>query len=163
LRGHKLAPADADEWVYQPGLPASARIPVSGAFEAVDLQLADWLRGKRIDTAEWSTQEWIHFLRGLPRELGAARMRRLDSAWKLTESGNDEILDQWLLMAIRNHYEPAYPRLEEFLTMVGRRKYVKPLYDALDFKRATAIYDRARPLYHPITQATLDALIAAKK
>jgi hypothetical protein len=65
-------------------------------------------------------------------------------------------------MAIRNHYEPAYPRLEEFLMTVGRRKYIKPLYDALDLKRATAIYDMARPMYHPITQATLDALIAAK-
>jgi leukotriene-A4 hydrolase len=163
LRNHMLAPADVNEWVYQPGLPVSARVRASEAFEAVDLQLADWLRGKKIDTAAWSTQEWLHFLRGLPRELGAARMRRLDSAWKLTKSGNDEILDQWLLMAIRNHYEPAYPRLEEFLTTVGRRKYVKPLYDALDLKRATAIYDNARPLYHPITQATLDALIAAKK
>ena len=66
-------------------------------------------------------------------------------------------------MAIRNHYEPAYPRLEEFLMTVGRRKYVKPLYDALDSKRAAAIYENARPLYHPITQATIDALIAAKK
>jgi leukotriene-A4 hydrolase len=163
LRSHMLAPANGNEWVFQPGLPASARAPVSKAFEAVDLQLSDWLRGKNIDTAAWSTQEWLHFLRGLPRELGAARMRRLDSAWKLTKSGNDEILDQWLLMAIRNHYEPAYPRLEEFLMTVGRRKYVKPLYEALDLKRAAAIYDKARPLYHPITQATLDALIAAKK
>jgi aminopeptidase N len=163
LRNHMPAPADVNEWVYRPGLPASARVPQSGAFESVDLQLTDWLRGMKIDTAEWSTQEWLHFLRGLPRDLGAARMRRLDSAWKLTGSGNDEILDQWLLMAIRNHYEPADPRLEEFLMTVGRRKYVKPLYDALDLKRATAIYDKARPMYHPITQATLDALIAAKK
>jgi leukotriene-A4 hydrolase len=163
LRSHMLAPADTDEWVYRPGLPASARVPASEAFEAVDLQLANWLQGKKIDTTEWSTQEWLHFLRGLPRELGVARMRRLDSAWKLTASGNDEILDQWLLMAIRNHYEPANPRLEEFLMTVGRRKYVKPLYDALDSKHAAAIYDKARPMYHPITQATIDALIAAKK
>jgi leukotriene-A4 hydrolase len=129
----------------------------------VDLALADWLRGKNIDTAKWSTQEWLHFLRGLPLKLDGGQMRRLDSAWRLTESGNDEILNQWLLMAIRNHYEPAYPRLEEFLLTVGRRKYVKPLYDELDLKRATAIYDKARPGYHPITQATLDALIAAKQ
>jgi hypothetical protein len=162
LRNHMLAPADVNEWVYRPGLPASAQVARSDAFESVDLQLADWLRGKKIDTAEWSTQEWLHFLRGLPRELGAARMRRLDTEWHLTGSGNDEILDQWLLMAIRNHYETAYPRLEEFLMTVGRRKYVKPLYEALDSKRATDIYEKARPLYHPITQATLDALIAAK-
>jgi leukotriene-A4 hydrolase len=154
---------EVNEWVYQPGLPASARVPVSEAFQSVDLKLADWLRGKKIDTVEWSTQEWLHFLRGLPEKLGLARMRRLDSSWRLTESANDEILDQWLLMAIRNGYEPAYPRLEEFLMTVGRRKYIKPLYEALDRNRAAAIYEKARPMYHPITQATLDALIAAKK
>jgi len=175
LRNHLLEPAvqavprisagriDINEWVFQPGLPATAQAPVSEAFQSVDLKLADWLRGKKIDTREWSTQEWLHFLRGLPQNLTAARMRRLDSAWRLTESANDEILDQWLLMAIRNRYEPAYPRLEEFLLTVGRRKYIKPLYDALDSKRALAIYEKARPLYHPITQATIDALIAAKK
>ncbi len=154
---------DVNEWVFQPGLPVSARIPVSEAFQSVDLALADWLKNKKIETSEWSTQEWLHFLRGLPRDLGAARMRRLDTSWRLTESNNDEILDQWLLMAIRNHYEPAYPRLEEFLMTVGRRKYVKPLYDAMDAKGAAALYEKARPLYHPITQATLDALIAAKQ
>jgi leukotriene A-4 hydrolase/aminopeptidase len=154
---------DVNEWVYQPGLPATAPVPVSEAFQSVDLKLADWLRGKKIDTTEWSTQEWLHFLRGMPEKPGVTRMRRLDSSWRLTESPNDEILDQWLLMAIRNGYEPAYPRLEEFLVTVGRRKYVKPLYDALDRNRAAAIYEKARPMYHPITQATLDALMAAKK
>lgn len=170
LRTHLLTagpqtahPIDVNEWVYQPGLPVSVQAPVSEAFQSVDLKMADWLRGKKIDTTEWSTQEWLHFLRGLPEKLGVTRMRRLDSSWRLTESSNAEILDQWLLMAIRNRYEPAYPRLEEFLLTVGRRKYIKPLYEALDVKRALAIYDKARPLYHPITQATIDALIASKK
>lgn len=156
------ARVNVKEWVYQPGLPVNAQAPDSEAFKTVDLKRADWLKGKNIETARWSTQEWLHFLRGLPEKLDGTKMRRLDS-WHLTESGNDEILDQWLLMAIRNRYEPAYPRLEEFLLTVGRRKYVKPLYDALDLKRASAIYEQARPIYHPITQMTVDALIAAKK
>ncbi len=132
----KLSPAAAtipvNQWIYQPGLPASAPVPVSDAFQTVDHDIAMWTDGGEIATAEWSTQEWLHFLRGLPRQLNPAAMRRLDSSYHLTDSGNDEILDQWLLMAIRNHYKPAYPRLEEFLMTVGRRKYVKPLYEALD-------------------------------
>ena len=161
----KAAPPDINvkEWIYQPGLPESAKAPVSELFQKVDVQLADWIMGRKIDTAAWSTQEWLHFLRGLPEKLDAAHMRRLDTAWHLTQSGNDEIHDQWLLMAVRNHYEPAYSRLEEFLMTVGRRKYVKPLYEAMDRKHAVAIYDTARPRYHPITQATIDALIAEKK
>ena len=75
-----------NEWVaFQLGLPVSARIPVSEAFQSVDLALADWLKNKKIETSEWSTQEWLHFLRGLPRDLGAARMRRLDTSWRLTD------------------------------------------------------------------------------
>ncbi len=173
MRGHLFVPdpqtkaappsVDVKEWVYQPGLPESAKAPVSELFRHVDGEIADWLKGGKIDTGAWSTQEWLHFLRGLPEKLDAPHMRRLDTSWHFTQTGNDEILDQWLLMAVRNHYEPAYPRLEEFLMTVGRRKYVKPLYEAMDPKRAAAIYDKARPVYHPITQATIDALIAAKK
>lgn len=163
----KLSPAAAtiplDQWIYQPGLPASAPVPVSEAFQTVDRDITVWTGGGDITTAEWSTQEWLHFLRGLPQQLNQAAMRRLDSLYHLTDSGNDEILDQWLLMAIRNHYKPAYPRLEEFLMTVGRRKYVKPLYEALDVKEASAIYEKARPMYHPITQATLDSIVAAKQ
>lgn len=151
-----------DEWVYQPGLPASAPTPMSDAFAAIDGQIGDWMKGKKIETAEWSTQEWLHFLRGLPKKLDAAHMHRLDSSYQLTDSHNDEILDQWLLMAVKNHYAAAYPRLEDFLTTVGRRKYVKPLYDAMDLQQAKAIYEKARPAYHPITQATIDALLAGK-
>jgi len=136
-----------EEWVFEPGLPASAIPPV---FESASA------------AGQWTTHEWLHFLRGLPEQLDSTRMRELDAAYHLTGSGNDEILDQWLLMAIRNRYEPAYPRLEEFLIEVGRSKFVKPLYEAMDRKQAVAIYEKARPGYHPITQATIDSLIAAK-
>jgi hypothetical protein len=46
---------------------------------------------------------------------------------------------------------------------VGRRKYVKPLYEAMDPKHSASIYEKARPLYHPITQATVDSVIPSKK
>ena len=152
-----------DEWLSKPGLPASAPAPAAGVFAAVDHDIATWLSGGNIQTSGWVTQEWLHFLRGLPEKLDAAQMSRLDSQFHFTASHNDEILQQWLVMAVHNNYEPASARLEEFLTTVGRRKYVKPLYEALDAKRAAAIYEKARPLYHPITQATVDAILAAKK
>jgi leukotriene-A4 hydrolase len=135
------------EWVFEPGLPKCALAPVFEQAGAID---------------ELTTHEWLHFLRGLPLQLDSARMEELDFAYQLTCSGNDEILHQWLLMAIRNRYEPAYLRLEQFLIEVGRRKYVKPLYEAMDPKQAAAIYEKARPGYHPITQATIDTIIAAK-
>jgi leukotriene A-4 hydrolase/aminopeptidase len=151
-----------NDWIFNPGLPESAPTPQSDAFAAVDRQIATWMQGHSIDTANWTTQEWQRFLLGLPEHLDPAQMRRLDKAFHLTDSGNSEILSQWLLMAVRNRYAAVNDKLAEFLTSVGRRKYVKPLYAAMDLKQANAIYDRARPMYHPITQATIDALLAAR-
>jgi len=82
---------------------------------------------------------------------------------KLTERGNAEIAHQWLLLAIRNNYAPAGARLETYLTTIGRRKLVMPLYRALiatpdGRRRAEAIYKKARPSYHPITVESIDRL-----
>jgi leukotriene A-4 hydrolase/aminopeptidase len=167
-----------DEWINQPGIPASAPKPTSQAFARVEEQARRWLRGEttaaKIPTAMWTTHEWLHFLKtvqdevssgsGSDRAKAADRMVELDNAFHLTRSGNSEIAFQWLLMSIRNHYEPANQRLEEFLLTIGRRKFIKPLYEELaktpeGKERALAIYRRARPTYHPIAVTTIDDVL----
>jgi leukotriene A-4 hydrolase/aminopeptidase len=159
------------EWIYKPGLPESAPRPQSKAFEYVAGQAKGWLAGQiplaRIETPLWSTQQWLHFLKSLPANLGRERMAELDRAFQLTRSGNSEIIFQWLLMSIQNGYETAYPRLEEFLTSIGRRKFIKPLYEELVKTpegriRALNIYRRARPTYHPIAVTSIDAVLKWK-
>src|SRR5262249_51210591 len=180
------ATVPVDEWINKPGIPANAPRPTSSAFARVEAQAQLWLQGKinaeQIPAAQWTTQEWLHFLRfvqdryagvspaagsaGAPSassaqrepasgDSAASRMAELDRAFHLTRSGNSEIAFQWLLMSTRNRYEPANPRLEEFLINIGRRKFIKPLYEELaktpeGKARALAIYRRARPTYHPI-------------
>jgi leukotriene-A4 hydrolase len=156
------------EWIYKPGLPSNAPKPASPAFSRVEEQAKRWLQGEipaaKIPAAKWTTQEWLHFLKSLPQELDHKKMEELDHAFHLTGSGNSEIAFQWLMMSIRNRYEPAYPRLEEFLTSIGRRKFIKPLYEELaktpeGKERALAIYRRARPTYHPIAVASIDEVL----
>ena len=162
LQHHLSGPevVNVQNWVYEPGLPADAPVPRSEAFLALE---AFKDAATPVDTANWSTHEWLRFLRGLPEKLDADRMSALDTAFHLTASTNNEILAQWLLMAVKNHYNSASDRLEEFLTTVGRRKYVKPLYSAMEAEQAKAIYQKARPLYHPITQASIDQVIVSLK
>jgi leukotriene-A4 hydrolase len=157
-----------EEWVERPGIPAGAPQPRSDAFNAVELASRRWVEGRTpasgIDTREWSTQEWLHFLRGLPDPLPVDRMAELDRVFSLTSSGNSEITNQWLSMAIASGYQPAYGSLEGFLTSMGRRKFLKPLYEALvktpeGKARALAIYRKARPTYHPIAVAMVDKIV----
>ena len=74
------------------------------------------------------------------------------------------MLFQWLMLAVRCDYEPAYPRLRSFLTEQGRRKFLQPLYAALaktpaGLERAKAIYAAARESYHPVSVETVDAIL----
>ena len=152
-----------EEWIYKPGVPDGAAEPNSDAFRRVEEQAACWEQGGAIQASTWSTQLWLHFLRTLQNP----EMARLDREFHFTGSGNSEILFQWLLMAARGGYEPAFPRMEEFLITVGRRKFVKPLYTELmktpeAQERARRIYARARAGYHPIAQTTLDAIVGGK-
>ncbi len=158
-------------WAYEPGIPAGAWQPESSAFARVEQQVRPWLEGRApvssIRASGWSTHEWLHFLKLLPKDLGAARLGEIDRAFPLTRSGNSEILCQWLVLAVRNQYEAAYPRLREFLISVGRRKYLRPLYEELaktpqGKQLALEIYSQARPGYHPIAAAAIDAILARR-
>jgi leukotriene A-4 hydrolase/aminopeptidase len=160
--------ADVNEWISKPGLPKNAPQPASDAFTKVGAQANDYAGGKiavnAVQWNDWTTQERLHFLKTLPADLGAQRMSELDGAFGLTKTGNSEIAFQWLMMSIKNKYAAADARLEEFLTSIGRRKFVKPLFEELaktpeGIARAKAIYAKARPGYHPITQATVDTLL----
>jgi hypothetical protein len=174
LLGHdpaKAAAVPVDEWLYQPGLPATAPDFRAAAFEKVGQEARAWAVGKTaakdLPTKDWSTQEWLRFLNELPAALTAQQMAELDGALGLTRRTNAEVIFQWLLLSVRHGYEPAYPRLEQFLTSQGRRKFLTPLYQELlktpaGKKRAQAIYARARPLYHPISATTIDALLKGK-
>ncbi|MEZ5428925.1 MAG: M1 family metallopeptidase [Pyrinomonadaceae bacterium] len=160
--------ADVDQWIEKPGLPDDAPRPASDAFQKVEAQERNWLEGRSaagdLKTSGWTTQEWLHFLKTMPEDLSAEKMAELDGAFHLTGVGNSEIAYQWLMMSIRRDYRPAYPRLEEFLTTIGRRKFVKPLFEELaktpeGLERARQIYKKARPGYHPITIASVDAVL----
>ncbi len=158
--------ADVDEWIYKAGLPKNAPNPQSDAFTKVETQVTNFLSGKTpanaLTTKDWTTQEWLHFLRKMPENLGTEKMAQLDKAFNFTKIGNSEIAFQWLMMSIKNKYSAADARLEDFLTSIGRRKFVRPLFTELaktDMKRACEIYAKSRSGYHPITQSAVDAIV----
>ena len=128
-----------------------------------------WLEGavsaSELPMGNWSTQESLHFLSTMPDDISVERMAELDAAFELTEAQNAEIIARWLQESVERGYEPAYVRLEPFLTSVGRRKFLTPLYEAMvktpeGKQRAAAIYEKARSGYHPIAQATVDQILA---
>jgi len=156
-----------EAWTEGPGLPEGHAEVHSDAFRNVEAQIAAWSQGtstKELSTEGWNTHQWLHFLRKLPEPMSKMQMADLDRAYGFTQTGNSELLHAWLLHAIANDYGPGYPALENFLTSMGRRKFLRPLYSKLvetedGKKRALEIYRKARPTYHPLAVATIDGIV----
>jgi hypothetical protein len=157
-----------DQWVYQPGLPSNAVEPTAQGFAEVDRYVAAFAAGgspTEAPWANWVTMQRQRYLQAVPRELPRARLDALQAAFNLNDIGNNEVLFDWLSLAVRNRYEAALPSLERFLTSQGRGKFIRPLYTALmgqgEWGRPIArrIYQRARAGYHPIVQGGVDRIM----
>ncbi|MFN2258440.1 MAG: M1 family metallopeptidase [Parasphingopyxis sp.] len=165
FEGGEAEEIDIERWIYEPGLPENAVHVTSARFGLVDRAIASFMRGGQtvnVGWDDWTTQERQRFLNGLPREMPEDYLATLDELFDLNDAGNSEIRFSWLMLAIANRYDPAKPSAEQFLTDIGRRKFVAPLFEALwekgDWGRpfARRVYEQARPGYHSITTGTVD-------
>ena len=166
-----VSDAEINAWVYGPGLPDTARKPVSDAFAQVDEITKLWFEGGNIEELKkvsdaWSTHEWLHFLNSLPEGLTKAQFTQLDDTFSLTGTQNAETAFAWYMQAIKGGYEAAYPELENFLMTVGRGKFIYRLYGALKASDredlqlwASDVYEAAKPGYHPIAQRRIDDIL----
>ena len=95
-------------------------------------------------------------------------MSDLDDAFHFTATGNAEIAAAWFEVCINNDFRKPYASMDQFLTQVGRRKFLIPLYTALartesGRQEALTIYKQARPNYHSVSVRTIDDLLGWEK
>jgi hypothetical protein len=154
-----------EKWIFSEGLPDDCPIPNASRFVSVDKAVDDWKADGKLNsnvTKNWSTHEWLHFLKSLPETLSKKQLDDVDDMGNFTASGNAEILTQWFIHTIRNRYSTADKKLEEFLINTGRRKFLLPLYQELaktSPDKAREIYRRARSNYHFVATNTFDKML----
>jgi aminopeptidase N len=175
LNKNLLEPNDitfnTEEWVYQPGIPSNQAIITSDKFANTENVLQQFLENDTIDgsiTKDWTTLEWVHFIRNFPETMTANDMARFDKAFDLSSASNSHIAMVWFEQSINKDYHGnnVDQKIEDFLIKVGRRWYVKTLFEA--FKKndkteeALAIYKKSRANYHSVTANTIDELLNYK-
>lgn len=154
-----------DAWVFGPGIPANCPKVKATLFEEVDAAMqANGIIPTQAKTQNWNTHQWLYFLRNLPDSLSLEQMKNLDNAFGFTHSTNSEIQCDWYYHCIVNNYTVAQAFIEKFLTRVGRRKFLTPLYKAYIKTTegkilAKQIFDKARNKYHPLAQHTVGELL----
>ena len=168
----KVTEAELEAWVYAPGIPADAPKTESRKFSVVNAARIAWegsgaLPNKAI-TSAWSTQEWVHFLEGMPDTLKPEQLAQLDTAYRFTGTPNGELAERWYPLAERSGYAAARGEMGKFLERVGRRKLIMPTYKALaatpdGLAFAKQVFARAKPGYHPITTGSVEQAIGEAK
>jgi aminopeptidase N len=170
IKPHNLQ-VNIDEWMYSSGLPDNCPKVVSKLFNAVEANLEQFYLTndvkKSIFSEDWSTHEWLHFIRNLKEGTTPQQMKMLDDAFQLTQSGNSEIAAIWFEKSIYYGYDKIDKELEAFLIKIGRRKFLMPLYTALAStpegkQKAIAIYKKAKPNYHFVSYNSIDQLLGLK-
>ena len=123
---------DINEWIYETGLPKNCPKVVSQELVTVEEDARNFALEMTLPNADkYTTHHWLHFFRTLQGNINLVHLQELDSAFNFTNSTNCEIQCDWYQNCIDLEYKKAYPKVKEFLTTVGRRKFLTPLYSRL--------------------------------
>lgn len=159
---------NTEEWIYEPGLPDNQAIISSDKFDKVEQTIQQIVKNNSADAAStknWTTQEWVHFVKNLPSDITVPQLKFIDDAFNLTNSSNSYIAMVWFEKSVLHNYQgnKIDERIENFLITVGRRWYVSTIYKAFKkagrLNEALEIYAKARPNYHSVTANTIDDLL----
>jgi hypothetical protein len=91
-------------------------------------------------------------------------MNYLNTTVDFANSGNSELMAAWFVLVIKKKYSSDYPEMKNFLTTVGRRKFLMPLYSEMvktkeGKEMANSIYKDAKSNYHYVSVQSLDKLL----
>ena len=163
----KVSRAQAEEWLYGPGLPDDALIPSSASLDDAARMAVLWSQGEidivDLPESDWSSQAMVHFINSLDTELSTEKLSELDAALRLSDTHNAEIGRRWFIQVAQRQHHPAYDKLEQYLMRFGRTRLVRPVYVALaqngsDLEFARKLFTEARGTYHPLTNASIEAV-----
>ena len=161
-----------ETWIYSSGLPPAHIKPESERLNKANQQSLAFSENKipasQIDTSNWSSHEWLTFIRNLDSSIGPDKCSELDQRFGFTKSGNSEVKFAWFMKAIPSGYEGCDKAVFDFLSLVGRRKFVLPLFKMLAKNNRLAesaheLFMKVRNSYHSVTANSVDEVFSKKK
>lgn len=149
--------AQTEKWIYGEGLPSSAVKPVSIELQRVNKILDSYFKNNSMsaifDTLDFTTHHWQYFIRQFSKKAGSIQTEEFDKIFKFSNRSNSEILCDWFTHSVKINYIKNRNQIENFLTKVGRRKFLMPIYEQLakteeGKKWAKSVFEKAKKGYH---------------
>ncbi|XP_022705852.1 leukotriene A-4 hydrolase-like isoform X1 [Varroa jacobsoni] len=171
---NNLTSIDWNAWLHGRGLPSYVPDYSTSLEAQVDRLLEKWrsINHNNLelvssnDIKNFSPQEKIAFLTKMNAEkirLTANHLEKMSTEYGFDVSKNSEITTAWLVLALRNRYEPAVEPTKGFLRRFGRIKFMLPLLEELlrwpeQKSAAEQLLNEIRPRQMQVTQRLLDML-----
>ncbi len=162
---------NTEEWIYQPGLPENC-IKVSSA--RLD-KMTDWANeansGKdifvsnKVSRSDYTTQEWLAFIRGMSDDVSLETMTKIDEQLKFSQEANPVIKSEWFQLAVRTGYTDARPHMAAHLKLIGRRWLIEGIYKTLsesteeDLEWAKNVFEETKNNYHFVSRSTIHEIL----
>lgn len=157
------------QWLYNPGLPSNCIKLNPPRFKKMQQLATDFYNGikglnSNLKRQDFLTQEWQVFIRALPAQIDTSLLIKIDQQLEFKSCGNSEIMTEWYVLAIKNNYKGVREEMYKFLTKVGRRKYIEPIYNALvqkeeDREWAIKTFEVAKSNYHYVSSNTIASIL----
>ena len=183
---------DYDEWIFHNGLPKNSVIINSPRLKRMESLAKRFSAGENVFepvvTYQWQkiknskkkkrikkvskikrddfiVQEWQTFIRGLSDDISIEKLQYLDATFNFSTWGNSEVMAEWFVLNIHRENRIIRPAIEKFISKVGRRKYLLPIYKALvknseDKVWAKTVFDNSKAYYHAVSRNSVAELFA---
>ena len=176
------------EWIYKEGLPKNCLQIKSVRLDKMKILATDFAQGEEIFKPKISfkriqikrkiinkkitkyikrkdhiVQEWQTFIRALPKSISKEKLKIIDIHLGFKNCGNSEIMTEWYTLALENNYTEINSDIERFIKKVGRRKYLVPIYTAMNKvnpKLAKQIFANSKRNYHAVSRNSIEELLA---
>ena len=176
------------EWIYKEGLPKNCLQISSSRLDNMKVLANDFAQGipifkpkisyekiriKRrirkkkiielLKREDYIVQEWQTFIRALPKSISKEQLKIIDINLGFKNCGNSEIMTEWFTLALENNYTEINSEIKRFLKKVGRRKYLVPIYKAMNKvnpKLAKQIFENSKNQYHAVSRNSIEELLS---
>lgn len=167
----KLNSLDWDTWFYAPGYPPKPDFDdslvkvcyeLADRWQAANAGDASDFKPTSDDIAPWTGNQVVVFLEKIQTwdaPLNSELVELMGQNYRFASSQNVEIVSRFFVIGLKSKTRSVYQPTAELLAVVGRMKFVRPLYRGLkeaDFELAKQTFERNRDFYHPICRAMVE-------
>ena len=96
-------------------------------------------------------------------ELNTAILTKIDADYDTTDDIDPEVKQRWYPICLSLFYDPVYDPAHQFVSSIGRLKYLSPIYQSLEdsgqHELGVQWLDENRAFYAPITVTGIEKIL----